>query len=163
MRGEYVFQSDRLAYRSIREEDTDILVSWRSNLSIIKYYRNQNSLTKKEHLEWYRERYLEDSRRLDLLARDGDVSVGFVALMHMDLEKSTAEVNYTIGNMDYRGRGLSVEMINAICDFGHEIFHISKFKAEIHKENHVSRRAAESAGFWLVGSEGAFLDYRKEI
>lgn len=163
MKGDYAFHSCRLAYRSIREEDAGILVLWRSDSRIIKYYRSQKPLTEQEHLAWYRDRYLEDASRLDMLVLDGQVPVGFAALVHMDFDAGAAEINYTIGNMDYTGRGLGREMINAVCRFGYGEFGISKFRAVIHKENHASRRAAQSAGFVPARLEGIFLDYRKEI
>lgn len=161
MRGLYSFTSERLWYRSIRESDTDILVSWRSNPSVIRYYYNPNPVTKETHLSWYHNCYLNDHSRIDFLALDKTVPVGFVALTHMDLKKHICEINYTIGNPDYTGCGLSVEMINAVCGFGNTEFQIYEFIAEIHRDNMASQRSALSAGFTITDSKSVFRTYRK--
>ncbi len=45
MKNKYKFTSKHLQYRTIEEEDAIILVSWRSNLDLIRYYRNSSPIT----------------------------------------------------------------------------------------------------------------------
>ena len=144
---EYEFSSDHFAYRPIREEDADVLVSWRSDKDIIQYYKNNLPITLESHLKWYRGSYLPDDRRLDWVVWDGETPVGFVALTHIDNEKQKCEVNYTIGNLSYRHRGFGAEILNAVVKFGREKFGINRFVAEVHINNVASQRTAEKSGF----------------
>ena len=163
MKSIYKFTSKHLQYRTIQEEDSEILVSWRSDLSLIRYYRNSSPITMEMHQSWFQNRYNSDNARWDFMAFDGLVPVGFVALLHMDFDKKIAEINYTIGNKDYTGRSLSVEMIQSLCDFGKSVFGIQEFIAEIHRDNVVSQKSAVSSGFILEDTKGNFWKYRRRM
>lgn len=163
MKNKYKFTSKHLQYRTIEEEDSIILVSWRSNLDLIRYYRNSSPITMEMHQNWFQHIYESDYTRWDFMVFDGKIPVGFVALIHINLSRRTAEVNYTIGNKDYIGRGFSTEMIQSLCDFGKNVFGVGEFVAEIHKDNIASQKAAISSGFALEDTEDKFWKYRKRI
>lgn len=161
MKKEWYFESERLQYRSIQLGDTETLVSWRSRPDRIRYYCNPVPITREAHMEWFRNSYLKDPSRADFLVSDRDTAVGFVALLHMDQSAGRSEISYTIGNTDYTGRRLSMEMIRALCLFGKETFKLKVFTARIHRDNISSRKAAVSAGFSLKDSSEIFWEYRK--
>ena len=154
MKKAYHYQSEHFRYDSIQAEDADALVGWRSNPNIVKYYCSPLPVTKESHLDWFYNIYLKDSSRFDFIVSDGENLVGFVALMHIDYEAKSAEVNYTIGNPDYTGCHLSPEMINAVLNFGNREFNLCNFTAVIHKENIVSQKAVLSAGFQMESGLG---------
>lgn len=163
MKKMYHYQSEHFRYDSIRVEDTEALVEWRSNPDIIKYYSTPLPVTRESHLNWFYKTYLKDDRRFDFIVSDGEIQVGFVALMYIDYEAKAAEVNYTIGNPDYTGRRLSPEMINALLKFGNSEFGLREFTAAIHKENIASQKAILSAGFCLEDESGIFWKYGKKV
>ena len=156
---EYKFSSEHFAYRPIREADAAILVSWRSDIEINRYYKNKNKITMQSHLEWYRKSYLSDDGRLDWVVWDGETPVGFVALTHIDNEKEHCETNYTIGNHSYRHRGFGVEILNAVVEFGREKFRIKRFVAEVHINNIASQITALKSGFVEDKNENEFKKF----
>lgn len=163
MKETYCFKSEHFQYHSIEEKDTDILVLWRSDVELIKYYYNHFPITRELHLDWYTNNYLLDNRRIDFIAFDKKDPVGFVALTQINYEQYSTEINYTIGNRSYKGKHLGVEMINAICEFGRKEFQLKEFIAMIHKDNLASQKTALSSGFELIDNQDIYWKYRKKV
>lgn len=154
-----VFSSERLIYVPLNEELNDFVIQWRSAPEIVKYYRNQNPITREEHLNWYYTQYLNDPLRYDWIVFAEKEAVGFVALSNINNTQKSCEISYTIGNKSYRNRHLSEEMIFAIMNQGKKLFCLQTFYAEIHKDNIVSQKAAERCGFHFVQEIDCFRQY----
>lgn len=159
MKKEYCFSSERLCYRTIKEQDSRLISLWRSDKNIIKYYRNSIPVSLESQKFWYNNKYLLDESRVDFIVYYNDYPIGFVALI--DIDDKGAEVSYTIGNHDFQNKGFSKEMIESICCFGSEIFNINTFIAEVHHDNIISQKAAISAGFEYYIENGVFIKFKR--
>lgn len=163
MKLEYSFKDDFFSYRTITEDDAEIIVRWRSNPEIIRYYCNTVPVSMESHLEWYRNKYLINDSRYDFLIFHNDIPIGFSALTDIDFCEKSALLNYTIGNFEYRGKGLSEKIIGSMLEFGNKEFNIKNFIAVIHKENIMSQHSAASQGFVLYNKSKTFYEYRRKI
>lgn len=160
---EQFFSEIHLTLREITEKDTDVLVDWRSDPTIIQYFYNPKPVTCEAHLHWFYEVYLKDKCRYDFLVLDGLTPVGFAALTHIDFNRKSCEISYTIGNIQYRGRGLGKKIIELVVALGCDRFGITEFIAEVHKENIPSQKAALSAGFYLKYKKETFWTYERKL
>lgn len=142
------FQSDRLLFRGIEEQDADTIVQWRSNPTLIQYSFDKIPLTKKRHLQWFSQ-YKFDVYRLDFLIIKKVTlePIGIVGLRAIDMRKKEAEISILIGKS--QGDGYGVESIRAICQYGKDIFILKRVWAVIHMNNLISIKAFEKAGFQL--------------
>ena len=159
MKKEYFFSSQRLIYRTITESDAKQMSIWRSDYRIIRYFKNPVKVSESDQLKWFNNIYLHDLSRFDFLVLCDDNPVGFVSLS--GIQNCIAEVGYAIGNPLYHNKGLSKEMIGAICKFGSLVFDIKEFIAVIHRDNIASIKAASSVGFCQKSVSGDFLIYKR--
>jgi len=155
MNKQETFESKRLLFKGISEQDFDYLVKWRSNLDLIKYFRNPTPITKESHISWYEKSYLNDLTRYDFVVIDKNSGqkIGTVGVNSIDYEKGTCEISYIIAENDFRRKGFASEavltMINKVRMEG-----ILTVHAEIHKENLASIKMIQKLGFNKISEQG---------
>lgn len=134
MRKGFQFESERLVYRGIERKDAPILVQWRSDPEIIRYFTNPIALSLSEHIKWF-ERYLTDETRYDFMIihkRDWK-EIGFVGINH--IKNQSGFINYTIGDKEYRRQGYAAEAVTALCDCFYKQEGINQFLSQVHRKN----------------------------
>ncbi len=153
--------SDRLTYREISEKDAELLVAWRSNPSVYKYFLSPHKITVEEHLNWYFNRYLQDDDRIDYLAleRTGGEPIGVFGIKKRD---SGVEVSYLL-KPQAQGKGYAREAVVWLMETAKASWSAEKAIAEIHLENLSSIRLVERLGFVRTAQSGNFLIYEKEL
>jgi len=175
------FESERLLYRGISEQDADSLVKWRSEGDLIRYFKNPEPLTLKGHMEWFNNFYLYDDSRFDFVimekashsgtsehARKGirlrksvDSKIGTVGVNVLDYHKKSCEISYMIAEIGARRKGYGSEAVLAlICRLKQE--GICHFYTEIHGDNLASIRTSEKLGFLQYSQQGDFLLFGKD-
>ena len=154
------FESERLLFREIRASDAEVIVRWRSNPEIYRYYISPNPVTLRSHLEWYEGLYLNDLTRIDYIVTEKEsmTPIGVTGISRL-IDKS-CEIGYTIGEASFQGKGYGTESILAVRNEyikkGIEVFY-----AIIHVNNIASIKAAEKSGFqYFSNIEMDFLQYR---
>lgn len=152
-------QTPRLTLRELGPGDTDLIVSWRSEPSVYRYFLSPHPLTAAEHNSWYTQRYLHNPDRYDWIAVAGSLPVGVFGLIR---QGNVAEVNYLLAP-DAQHRGYAAEAVTALLDWARCNWHVQYALAEIHRENQPSLHFAASLGFELTGERGDFLLYRRAL
>ncbi len=130
--------------RKARSDDAVFVYKARYDDDAHRYYRSQNKPDLDGHVSWF-ETALSDSRRQLLIARISETDVGHV---RFDFEKGNdqvAEIGIAISSA-HRGKGLAVPILVQSTRYfasngGKTI------KAEVYRDNPVSQRAFEAAGF----------------
>lgn len=141
-----VFESPRLSYRGIAKEDAEMIVLWRSNEHIYRFFYNPQPITMEAQLDWF-ENYLGDETRLDFIISEKETGqkLGIVGLQN--IKHSTADISYMIGEEKAQGNGFGSEAITAISAFAFERLNIDSLNAVIHMKNIASQKAARKAGY----------------
>lgn len=160
----FTIETDRMILDEIEESDVDFILECRSNPEVYKYFLNPHKITRKEHLCWYRDKYISDGNRIDWIARHREKShpVGIFGVKRSDFRSCEAELSYIILPI-YKGNGYAGEAVQAIMEYTKKIWGINIFIAEIHTENTDSRRFIERLGFNIDGNYGKFLTYKRTI
>jgi len=153
-----LFESDRLLYKGIDEDDTDILVKWRSDPELIRYFRNSEPITILSHMDWYRNSYLGNEKRFDYIIIDkiSGSKIGTVGASNIDFIKASCEISYMIAESDCRRKGFAHEAITAMTSKMREE-KVNVFYAEIHCENTASVSLIKKLGWALDSQRGDFL------
>ena len=149
-----------LTLREIEEKDGDFIVRLRSDPEVYRYFVFPHRITREEHLNWYRNHYLQDDDRIDWIAEDCDGKAVGVFGIKTGAEDGSAEISYILAPEAY-GKGYAREAIEAIMAFAAEEWQITRFIAEIHKDNKASIRFVEKAGFRPAGQEGDFTRFER--
>ena len=153
--------SDRLSYREINAEDAALIVKWRSDPEVYKYFTRPCKITVEEHINWFLNSYSSDPNRLDFMALDSGLSkVGVFGIRRESESSDEAEVSYILAP-EFYGRGFATEGVKWIMGYCKEHWGISNVIAEIHKENIRSINLAESVGFKESENRGLFIRFSK--
>ncbi len=151
-------KTDRLILRDIQPEDALFIVKLRSDPEIYKYFKNPVKIDIESHNRWYRENYIYDDDRVDMLAREVTTGERTGVFGIRRLGSGAAELSYIL-LPDMMGKGYATEAINAMMDYFSEKWDINCFIAEIHKDNQSSIHFVEKLGFKMASSKGVFNNY----
>ena len=156
-------ETERLLLREIRESDASLIVKWRSDPEVYRYFLSPKPITREEHLNWYLGCYKQDLNRIDFMAvekRSGKESGVFN--IKRDLNNTHyAEIGYLL-DKHAQGKGYAQEAIKRLMTFAKAEWKCRGILFYIHEENKVSQALAEKLGYAVTGREGKFMIYRKE-
>lgn len=156
-------QSERLIYRDITEEDAKLIVKWRSNPEVYRYFSTPHEITLQEHLNWFRSSYVCNENRFDWIAHNNQKQpIGIFGLRRNDRESVEAEVSYIL-NPDFYGKGYAAEAVRRLLVFCSEEWRCKKVTAEIHNNNQKSIVFAEKLGFSKEKENENFSIYSFEL
>ena len=143
-----MYESERIAYRSITLDDTQKVLRWRNCDEVRKNFFYQSVITPKEHEEYYNTRVRSgEVRQFVMKDKETDTEFGCVYFSHVNIEKKTAEGGLFIGDSLYRGKGYGTEAYKWLKEFGFFYLGITTIYLRIRKENLVSVNSASKAGF----------------
>ena len=157
-----ILKTKRLILRNISEKDTENIVLWRSDPEVYKFFVSPHIITKEEHLNWYKNKYLTDENRYDWMALDvNGQSIGVFGIRR-DTDSDIAEISYILAP-DKRGMGYAKEAVQELIVFLKNIWKCKYATANIHENNKDSIRFAVSLGMKLYKNNGMFCEYRMVI
>ena len=152
-------RTERLWLREIDESDTATIVRLRTETEVYKFFKSPHRLTEKEHIDWYRNKYVVDVNRIDWIAVD-DNDGSIVGLFHVAKKQNVVEVSYLL-DKGKRGNGYAAEAMSAIMDVISLKWKPQKFIAIIHACNLKSREFIEKLGFKQEYMDGEFIFYSR--
>lgn len=158
------FVTDRLILKGITEEDTPLIVKWRSDPEVYRYFLSPHPLTTEEHLDWYKNQYLHQNNRVDWVAAEKDTGklVGIFGIKREKAGDTEAEVSYLLAP-EFRRKGYAAEAVERILKFASEQWLCHGAVAKIHEDNQESIRFIGNLGFVWLETVGNFVTYRKTL
>ncbi len=152
-----IIYTKRLVLREISEDDTDIIVEWRTNPSTYKYFKNPHALSIEEHSNWFNNVYLKSRDMVSWMCCFQQEKIGVFSIARK--KEKYVEISYLLST-EYQGRGFAKEAVNAIEQWAIGHWNVEYSLAEIHKDNKNSIKFAESMGYLR---ESDFDIYKKKI
>lgn len=157
-----LIETDRLVLRGIEEGDTDIIVKWRSDPEVYRYFTSPHPLTAEEHERWFREIYCHDFNRWDWLALEKTAKTP-VGLFGVKREKEkNVEVSYLLAP-EAQHKGYAGEALENLLKWAKGHCRATIATANIHRDNTASLRFIERLKFGRDIEQGKFLIYRKTL
>ena len=141
---DYSFDSERLSYRGISEEDAPAIVGWRNDPQNYRNFLNAKPITLESHLEWFR-RYINDPTRFDFMILEDGRPIGTCGLS--SIGEGTCEASYMIGDVSCRGKGYAKEALKAITEIAFNEVGVDKVELHILPHNEASMRVALGGGY----------------
>jgi RimJ/RimL family protein N-acetyltransferase len=140
---------ERMWVRPMQRSDLELVLAWRSNPDIYRFFREQSSpLTWADHRDWFE---TKPDNRDDFVIRYCDRRIGVVSLDAEDF------VSIYLGETSLWGNGLASKALTWLCDRysgkGNPI------RAEIHQDNKNSQNLFQTCGFERTGTDGEWLVY----
>jgi len=152
----YVIQTERLRLRQLELSDLELVLLWRNDPEIRRWFFNGSPITWEQHRNWYA-RYLKNETDIAFIADDITglyEPVGVAALYRIDAVTGTAEFGrLMVGNARAKGKGFGLEIVGGICAFGFERLGLNAIDLEVFEHNAAAIKIYNKAGFRTVGAK----------
>jgi len=141
-----IIETDRLILRNFKEEDINILYSYRNNINCSKYQRWED--TSKEYLiNFIKEERLKtlnnDSLQLAIAHKENDDLVGDVFIA---FKEKCITIGYTIDSK-YHRKGYAYEIIKDLISYLFNNFEDYEIVGLVHPNNEPSKKLLEKLNF----------------
>ena len=107
-------------------------------------------LEKEKTIKWY-EKNKDDVSRYDAIIEYDGTPVGVIGLINIDTKKKKAEYYITLGEKNYKRKGISYEASKLLINYGFNNYNIEKIWLCVDDENIPAKRLYEKIGFKLEG------------
>lgn len=149
----YRIESDRILFREMTAEDTDMVLTWRNSDLVRATFIYQPIITKEEHLS-YIENKIKTGNVIQfvMVEKASDKPFGCVYLKDLNKEHSTAEFGIFIGDVNYIGKGFGTEAAITIKKFAFNEMKLHKVKLRVIDTNTRAIKSYQKAGFHVEGT-----------
>lgn len=146
-----VFADDVIRLRAIELQDAETLRTWINDPQTARYLAMSWPVSLRDQQDWF-ERLRKDSDRKKLAIEllQGEL-IGLVSLMNMDHRNRSVEIGITIGNSEYRGKGIASRALRLAVHVLFTDFNFHRIWAEILETNEPCLRLFKNAGFTEEG------------
>lgn len=157
-------RTDRLFLDEITEQDTELIVTWRSDPEVYKYFLFPHLLKAEEHLKWFRDKYILDGNRLNWMAvtKAKGEHIGVFGIKRQENNLASVEVSYLLAP-EYQGKGYAREALGQVMWYAEKVWGAKEAVAEIHAENKESLKFARNLGFEYLRKKGDFALYIRKL
>ncbi|MCR4991182.1 MAG: GNAT family N-acetyltransferase [Lachnospiraceae bacterium] len=141
-------EGERVYLRSITYEDTDMIVAWRNQENVIRYFFYRGEFTKEGHLKWMKER-VETGEVVQFIVcmKEDDRPVGCTYIRDVDRVNNKAEYGVFLGEEDVRGHGIGKEILNLTVDYAFNVLKLHRIYARVYESNKPSLYSFLHCGF----------------
>lgn len=127
----------RLRFRAIEKADLSLMVKWRNEYEVNRYFYEHEPLSLVMQEKWF-ERYLNSiSNEKVWIVDEIDTSnpIGSVSIYHIDWRSRRCEWGrlYLVG--DFRGKGYGKEIEKMIYTYVFEHLNMNKLECEVYSDN----------------------------
>ncbi len=145
--------------RPITLDDTDLIVKWRNNPSVVQNFIFREKFTKEMHENWMRTK-VESGQVIQYIVEEKKSGrpIGSVYFRDVNENYNSAEFGIFIGEDDARGKGYGKEITSLFVRYGLESLGLHRIQLRLVKGNAAAARTYSSVGFH---KEGEFRDMVK--
>lgn len=154
-----IINGKSISLRPICDADTELIVRWRNDPEVFRYFIFREPFTPEMHQSWLRTKVASGKVvQYIILAGEARRPVGSVYFRDIDEKNASAEYGIFIGESCARGIGLGTETASLFTEFGFTVLGLHRISLKLIGGNERARRSYEKAGFVY---EGLFRDMVK--
>lgn len=149
----------KIILRPITLDDTDLIVKWRNNPSVVQNFIFREKFTKNMHEKWMHDK-VETGQVIQYIVEEKDSKRPIGSVYYRDVNKAydSAEFGIFIGEDDARGKGYGKEIAALFVKYGFEKLGLHRIQLRLVKGNAAAAKTYLSVGFH---KEGEFRDMVK--
>ncbi len=150
----------KITQRNANFGDAHILLSWRNHQSVRKFSLQSELIPIDEHLKWLEDRLQRVENEPFYVFEYENEVIGMCRLDFGFKTKEQYEVSILV-NPDQRSKGIGTKILEMSCTSFFTLLPIDSIIARVKKDNFVSIKLFENAGFSLQGAVDEFLHFEK--
>ena len=139
---------EKVYIRVITDEDTGLIVKWRNQENIRKYFFFREKFTEDIHRNWM-ETKVNTGKVVQFIVCliDGNIPIGSTYLRDINKDSKTAEYGVFIGEESARGKGIGKEILKLTLEYAWEKLGLEKIYARAISTNEASVNSFLKSGF----------------
>ena len=147
-----IIRGNKVNLRPITMDDTELIVNWRNEESVRKYFIFRDDFTNEMHNKWMKTK-VETGEVVQYIIEDADnnMPVGSVYFRDIDKKNRTAEFGIFIGEEKARGKGLGTEATRAFVEYGFKKIKLHRIMLRVLEENKRAIKSYLNVGFEIEG------------
>ena len=149
-----ILQTERLTLRRLMVRDDADMYEYSKNKEVTEYLTwdaHPDVSYTREYLQYLGSHYnIGDFFDWAVVLDSEDKMVGTCGFTRFEYNNNSGEIGYVI-NPAYWGRGIAVEAVNAVMEFGFETLRLNRIEAKFIEGNSASMRVMEKAGMQFEG------------
>lgn len=141
-------QGTKSYLRPITYDDTEIMVKWRNQDNVRRYFIYREVFTRQIHENWMKTR-VETGEVVQFIICDitKDIPIGCTYLRDINSSEGTAEYGVLIGEESYRGNGIGKEVLALTLKHAFEEMKLERVNARVISSNGPSLYSFLHSGF----------------
>lgn len=147
-------ETDRLILRQVTNDDANSLLTYLSDMDVMKYYGLEPFSSIDDALDeiaWYQSLFEKGTGiRWGISLKGQDDIIGSCGFLNRAAAHCRAELGYEL-NKEHWGKGIASEAIKTIIAYGFEQMHLQRIQALIEIPNIPSQKLLERQGFIREG------------
>jgi ribosomal-protein-alanine N-acetyltransferase len=154
-----IIETDRLILRAVSENDVEDVFEIRSNPIIMRFIPRPIAKTKNDALDIINliKEGIETKSKINwaITQKGNNKLIGIIGYVNIHEHNSRAEIGYVL-NENYHRKGITIEALHAVIQFGFNQFNFHSIEAVINPKNLPSCNLVIKYGFT---KDGYFKDY----
>ena len=140
-----------LKFRKIKEDDLEMIMKWRMSPEVTKYMYSDPILDLNKQREWYENIIKKEESDIYWIINFENTDIGVISINNIDKKNKHASRGHYIGDLNFRGRGLSRSIQYNTYYYAFEKLHLNKLWFEILEFNHRNIELSKKYGAKIEG------------
>jgi UDP-4-amino-4,6-dideoxy-N-acetyl-beta-L-altrosamine N-acetyltransferase len=148
----------RVRLRGIELEDLPLMVTWRNDPGVYRYFFEHEPLSLVSQRRWFENLIQKTDERFWIIETvEPSLAIGYVALVHIDWRNRKAEFGrLLIFPENYRREGYGAEAESLVLRYAFDHMNLNRLQQEVFAENERMIHLQKKLGF---KEEGVFRQY----
>jgi RimJ/RimL family protein N-acetyltransferase len=143
-----MINSERIVIRLLEEADLELRVKWFNDPKVNKFLVSDYPMGLAKTRRWFQSTLTDESKlNLSIVDKATGNLIGMTGFLNINFKHAHAQFYITIGEEEYRGIGLSNEIIPAVLSHGFNFLRLNKIYLWTLVNNSHARTVYERNGF----------------
>ena len=142
---------DKVSIRKFNENDIENKIKWINDSANNQFLHYDLPLEYEKTKKWY-ETIKDRTDRFDAVIEYEKIPVGIIGLLNIDKKNQKAEYYITLGEKEYKGKGIAYNASIKILEYAFEKLKLNKIYLYTEVENIIAQKLFDKLGFQKEGT-----------
>lgn len=128
-----MINSNNISLRAFEKKDIANKVNWINDSRNNQFLHYDIPLNKEKTLQWYKNK--NNRFRYDCVIEVNNKPVGVIGLLNIDQLNHKAEYYITIGDVDFKGKGVATQATHLILKYAFKVLNLNKVYLNVDADN----------------------------
>lgn len=154
---------NKISLKPISYDDTSLIIKWRNNPNVKRFFLYREDFTKEMHEKWMKEKVATKKVIQYIIIENVSCNpIGSVYFRDVDYQKQTAEFGIFIGEDNARGKGYGAEATERFAQYG-KTLGLQLISLRVFLDNTAAIKSYLKAGFVVSGQKSAVASDGEKI